>query len=106
MSETFPCQILGCCVELTTERLLHILDKHPELVVHYRKYIGLALQEPDEIRRTRRRRGEQKFCRLISTDVGLKHVVVVVMKDGQRYWIVTAYLARRLAIGEIIWKRS
>jgi len=38
-----------------------------------------------------------------------KHVVVVVVSDAaveQRHWIVTAYMARKLAEGEIEWKKN
>jgi len=38
---------------------------------------------------------------------GGKHVVVVVVSGPpDRHWIITAYLARRLAEGEAEWKRS
>jgi hypothetical protein len=40
---------------------------------------------------------------------GGKHVVVVVVSEsvpGARHWIITAYIARRLAQGEIEWKRD
>jgi len=39
---------------------------------------------------------------------GGKHVVVVVVAERGlgRHWIITAYMARRLAEGEIEWKRS
>ena len=38
---------------------------------------------------------------------GGKHVVVVVVSEHSgRHWVVTAYLARRLAEGVVEWKRS
>ncbi|MEW6325811.1 MAG: hypothetical protein AB1515_10550 [Nitrospirota bacterium] len=40
---------------------------------------------------------------------GGKHVVVVVVTEAEpasRHWIVTAYVARRLAGGKVEWKRS
>jgi hypothetical protein len=38
-----------------------------------------------------------------------KHVVVVVVSKlgpNERHWIITAYMARKLAEGEIEWKRD
>jgi len=37
-----------------------------------------------------------------------RHIVVVVERTTtpKRYWVVTAYIARRLATGEIEWQRS
>jgi hypothetical protein len=39
---------------------------------------------------------------------GGKHVVVVVVSDfsGGRNWIITAYITRKLAEGEIEWLQS
>ena len=37
---------------------------------------------------------------------GGKHVVVVVVGDDSRFWIITAYIARALAAGEVEWARK
>jgi hypothetical protein len=49
------------------------------------------------------------FSRWYSDVRSGKHVVVVVVSDpgpGERHWIITAYLARKLAEGGVEWKRS
>jgi len=49
------------------------------------------------------------FSRWFDAVRGGKHVVVVVVLDDRphgRNWIVTAYISRRLAEGEVEWKRN
>jgi len=66
------------------------------------------LTDPDQIRRSGRFDGARLFSRWYSYLKGGKHVVVVVVTDGDggRHWIITAYIARRLAAGDIEWVRS
>jgi hypothetical protein len=68
----------------------------------------LALGDPDMVRRSRRCSTARQFSRWFADIRGGKHVVVVVGEDVQakRYWIVTAYLTRRLAEGELEWERD
>jgi hypothetical protein len=48
------------------------------------------------------------FSRWFSDVKGGEHVVVVVVSSGEdgRHWIITAYITRKLAEGEVEWARS
>jgi hypothetical protein len=48
------------------------------------------------------------FSRWFSDVKGGKHVVVVVVSSGEDggHWIITAYITRKLAEGEVEWARS
>ncbi len=105
----FPCPYLGHEVELTPERERHIAQRHPDLLPAHRDKLAETLRDPDQIRRSYRFPNARVFSRRFDA-VGLeKHAVVVVVSDPtpeQRHWIVTAYLARKLAEGESEWRRS
>ncbi len=104
----FSCPYLNCDVELTTEREAHIERTHPELLPLYLNQIGKTLQAPDQIRRSSRLKGARIFSRWFSNVLRGKHVVVVVVSEllTDRHWIITAYVARRLAKGDLEWERS
>ena len=68
-----------------------------------------TLEDPDEVRRSRRFGNALLFSRWFEDLRGGKHVVVVVVSDSEennRDWVITAYIARKLEEGEIEWKRS
>jgi hypothetical protein len=100
----FLCPRLGRVVELTPERAVHIARRHPDLVLEDPQLIALALADPDRVRRSRR----SPSAVLFSRQHGGRHIVVVVENEGSlpRSWIITAYLARRLAGGEVEWQRG
>ena len=104
----FPYPYLSGEVDLPEERERHIADRHPDLLPEHRLRITETLADPDLVRRSTR--GNARLLSRWYTDLrGGKHVVVVVTSDpgGQgRHWIVTAYLARRLAEGALEWKRD
>ncbi len=105
----FPCPYLGNEVELTEERERHVAENHPDLLPAHRRRIAEALADPDQVRRSGRAANARVFARWFESLRGGKHVVVVVVSDPaprRRHWIVTAYMARRLAEGEIEWTRS
>lgn len=109
MITRFPCPYLHGEVELTDERERHIAENHPDLLPEYRGRIADTLADPDEVRRSLRFGNARLFSRWFDTVRSGKHVVVVVVTDSGamgRHWIVTAYMARRLAEGEVEWKRS
>jgi hypothetical protein len=101
---------LGGFVELTGEREKHIAAYHPELLPGHMDFLRETLEAPDQIRRVRRNPEARLFSKWYSGFKGGKHVVVVVVSHarnaGQRHWIVTAYVARRLARSEAEWKRN
>jgi hypothetical protein len=101
----FLCPYLSDKVECTEEREQHIAERHPDLLPGHREYIATTLADPDQVRRSVRLGNARLFSRWY-VDLG-KHVVVVVVSEPTgRHWIVTAYIARRVAEGEIEWNRS
>ena len=108
MITRFPCPHLRGEVELTDERERHIAETHPDFLPAHRERIADTLADPDEIRRSGRFASARLFVRWYDDLRGGKHVVVVVVTEGAsgRHWIVTAYLARKLAEGDVEWKRS
>jgi hypothetical protein len=104
----FPCPYLNASVELTHERELHIAQHHPDLLPQYRNQLAETLADPDQVRRSRRMEDARLFSRWYDMIGGGKYVVVVVITDenARRNWVVTAYMTRRMAGGEIEWKRS
>lgn len=103
-----PCPYLSADVELTDERETHIRDKHPDLLPAHQHYLAQTLLDPDEVRRDGRFPNSQLFSRWFPEVKGGKFIVVVVVIDpapADRYWIVTAYLARQLSGGHVVWKR-
>lgn len=105
----FSCPYLQGEVELTDERESHIAEQHPDLLPGYRDKVAETLADPDQIRRGARFNNARLFTRWFDNVRDGKHVVVVVVTDAapnERYWIVTAYIARKLAGGVIEWTRS
>ena len=103
------CPYLGCEVELTEERERHIAERHPDLLPDHRERLAGALANPDEVRRSARFGRAWLFSRWYEDVRQGMHIVVVVVGEpepNRRHWIITAYLARKLAGGEMEWKRS
>ena len=49
------------------------------------------------------------FSRWFDALRGGKHIVVVVVSQyssPRRYWVITAYVTRKLTGGELVWKRN
>jgi hypothetical protein len=107
-STFLPCPALRAEVELTAERERHIATRHPDLLPAYRARLGEVLADPDIIRRSARSATAHLFSRWYSDMRHGQHIVVIVEGKGslRRYWVVTAYAARRRAAGEIEWQRS
>lgn len=104
-----PCPYLQGEVEWTVERERHVAEQHPDLLPEHRDRVGQTLLDPDEVRRSLRFGGARLFSRWYADIRDGKHVVVVVVSDraeNVRHWVITAYIARRLAQGEVEWSRS
>jgi len=113
-------------VELSDEREMHIVHNHPDLLPEYLMQVGLTLAAPDQVRHSLRMSSARIFCRRFeevrhivptlapaaSAGVSLregKYVVVVVVSESMpvmRHWIITAYMTRRLANGEVEWRKT
>ena len=103
----YPCPYLKSDVELTEERERHIAERHPDLLPEHRDRIAETLVEPDQVRRSVRFGSAKLFSRWYTDIRQGKHVVVVVVSELERkgrHWIITAYIARNLAGGEVEWK--
>jgi len=106
---TFPCLYSKGEVELTDEREAHIAHTHPDLLPPYLTQIGQTLAAPDQVRRSIRMGAARMFCRWFEEVRTGKHVVVVVVSEVvpiERHWIITAYITRRLASGEVEWHKN
>ena len=104
-----PCPYLHAEVDLSAERERHIAERHPDLLPTHRDRIAATLAEPDQVRRSVRFGSARLFSRWYTDLRGGKHVVVVVVSGpvaSGHHWVITAYLARKLAEGEAEWKRS
>jgi hypothetical protein len=109
MTTLFPCPYLRVQVELTDEREQHIAERHPDLLPEHRERIADTLADPDQVRRSMRFANARLFSRWFdSVRVGKYIVVVIVSELGpiDRYWVITAYIARKLTEGDIEWKKS
>ena len=105
----FSCPYLNGEIELTEERQKHIEERHPELLPEHIERIRETLAEPDQIRRSARFGNALLFNRWFDDIPSGKHIVVVVMTDlapSLRHWVITAYLARKLTEGDIVWKQN
>jgi hypothetical protein len=102
------CPYLKAEVELSDERERHISERHPDLLPEHRTRIATTLADPDQIRRSRRFGSARLFSKWYDEVKGGKHIVVVIVSanDDSRHWIITAYITRSLAAGEIEWARS
>ena len=105
----FLCPYLKGEVELTEERERHIAERHPDLLPEHRERIAETLANPDQVRKSVRFGSVKLFSRWYTDLRRGKHVVVVVVSEldpSERHWIITAYIAGKLAEGEIEWRRS
>jgi hypothetical protein len=96
------CPYLSSDVELSPEREKHIAESHPDLLPEYREQLVKTLIEPDQVRLSARFMKARLFTRWFDSVRGGKYIVVVVISEGKpmnRHWIITAYMARKLAGG-------
>ncbi len=105
----FHCPYLGGDIELTEERLQHILETHPELSLIYESVISQTLEDPEQVRRSSRFENSLLFTRWFDNIRNGKYVVVVVITNTEsstRNWIITSYIARKLTGGTIEWQKN
>ena len=108
MTRFFPCSYLGADIELTDEREQHIIQTHPGTLPEYLEQLSITLADPDLIRQSERDENALLFSKWFDTIRTGKYFIVVTVTDtsSARYWIVTAYTARKLTGGQVIWKKS
>ncbi len=109
----FPCPYLHAEVELTVERITHIMAQHPELPAVCHDIIAYTLLDPDEVRTDPRFSRTHLFSHWFDDLLRGKILVVAVVTDDpgpavdgpHRHWVVTAYPAHRATQGVIQWQR-
>ena len=105
MPEFFPCPYLGVTVECTDERYAHILQGHSDLVLTYWERVSEALAYPDRVFRSDQDPNGMVFIGWY--DDLEKNILTVVIGDANgRYWLITAYMTRKMPKGEVLWVRS
>ena len=83
-------------VQLTDERLGHILRRHPEMAFQLQRF-GETLAEPDAVRPSRSSSTVQLYYRLYPDLRGRnRYVCLVVKRRDDRSFILTAYLDRTI----------
>jgi len=105
----FPCPYLKGEVELTDERQAHVAHTHPDLLPEYLAQIGQTLANPDQVRRSVRMSTARLFYHWFKDVRRGKYIAVVVVSEATptvRHWIITAYITRRVANGEVEWTRN
>lgn len=105
----FDCPYLKSEVELTEERLQHIIHNHPELISIYAEAMKQTLQKPDQVRLSSRFKEARLFSKWFEDIRQGKHFIIVVVtgsNSDSRNWIVTAYIARKLTGGTIEWQKT
>ncbi len=103
--EAFQCPYLGGAVELSDDRERHITYRHADLLPYLLEYVAGTLASPDLILRKRPTDNDIQFYRWYYGNWN-KYVVVVVVKDPGRNWIITAFPSDRVPRGELLWQRS
>ncbi|MBW4488834.1 MAG: hypothetical protein KME12_13695 [Trichocoleus desertorum ATA4-8-CV12] len=108
MTQFFYCPYLENDIELTDKRGQHIIQVHPGTLPEYLEQLSLAIADPDQIRQSERDENALLFSKWFDTIQTGRHFVVVTVTDASsaRHWIVTAYTARKLTGGQVIWKKS
>ena len=103
----FPCPYLKSEVELTEERERHIAERHPDAGAPGAGGGNPGRPGPSPEERSVRKR--QVVLAMVTDLQRGKHVMVVVVSEldpTERHWIITAYITRRLAEGEVEWRRN
>jgi hypothetical protein len=106
--KSFSCPYLGGEVELSEEREQHISETHPGMLPEYVEQLSETLADPDVIRSSDRDVTALLFSKWFSTIRTGRFLVVVVVSQTEinRHWIITAYTARKITGGTIIWEKN
>lgn len=104
----FFCSYLGTEVELTPERESHITATHPGMLPEYWEQFADTLNDPDQVRKSDRDDSALMFSKWFETIRTGRYLVIVTIcqNESSRYWVITAYTARRLSGGTVIWTKT
>ncbi|WP_071527357.1 hypothetical protein [Nodosilinea nodulosa] len=108
MTRLFPCPYLSTTVELSAEREQHIATNHPGTLPDYLEQLHETLANPDQIRSSERDESALLFSKWFASIRTGRHLVAVVVGEANssRRWIITAYTARKLAGGQVLWQKN
>jgi len=81
--QRFFCPYLNEDVELTSERRYHIVRQHPEMGADFDQLIRSVLNDPDQVRRSRRMGSARLFSRWFADVREGKHAVVVAVSEAE-----------------------
>lgn len=91
-------------IELTPERLRHIIEYHPDVEVYLSK-IEEVLENPDEIRKSRHDPKVLLFYKYFANIKRGKYLVVVA-KVNKRNFILTYYLTDTIKTGQKVYEQK
>jgi hypothetical protein len=101
------CPYLHAGVEVTDERVRHILSGHSELSDCYETLVAGTIGAPQLIMRSRRSPSALLFSRWYDDFLDGKYVIVVVERDqAGRFWVATAYPSDIEIRGDVIWRAN
>jgi hypothetical protein len=100
-------QFLGGNVELSTERFLHIQERHPGTLPDYELELQTTIANPDLIRQSEKDTSAWLFSKWFTSIRKGRFLIVIIIAEAnpQRFWVVTAYTARKITGGITAWKK-
>ncbi len=106
----FDCPFLGDVVHLSSERINHIRDGHPEFGAMEQglmiETIRKALEDPTIVIQSRKDPDGVVFAKWEPLIYDGKYVVVAVITSPERNWVITAFIARAIPKGTTLWTRD
>ncbi len=106
MPEYHPCPYFGgSIVEITDERYRHVLSRQDNFAPAYWERAGETIRDPDQAIMREQDKGAVMLYHWYD-DID-KNVVAVVRTDANGcHWLVTAYMTRNVARGELLWRKG
>lgn len=100
MNLEYYCSQLGQKIELNTERLDHIFERHPELQ-DLANELELTIKDPEII--LKKVTGELLLIRWFHNVINGKFITAVVVNNQAhgRKWVVTAFVSRKCPTGDL-----
>lgn len=92
--------IFGNELTLTLEAFEHIIFTHPE-IQGKQEEIQKTLEKPDLVKESK----HDNKVRLFYKKIAAYYLVVVVKIEGNRGFVLTAYLAEKVKRGNLLWEK-
>jgi hypothetical protein len=100
------CPFLDKEILIPDERISHVVQDHGELLPEHWNLIEEVVRDPEKIRTSSRDTNILLFSRYYSWLLRGKFVVVGIVIHPERCWMITAFIARRLSGGTLLWKKE